>query len=157
MSKIVAGASYGWYDDYPTKESPIEHLPSGVGFGSTHISLYDADGEWLETVEHAMRFAGSFVDPCAPPPRPASYRRIWWPAIDLGDGLRKGNPGYAVLFHDRHGHRIGWLRLESADAAIVSGDFDLTGAVEEPSDFSQKPTAAETEGDGEQESWCRLQ
>lgn len=155
MSHIVAGASYAVYDRDPTITSHIGWTPGGIGGDSTYVSLYNAEGQLLVTVKHKMRFGKSFIDPSSPLPHVASYRRIWYPAIDLG-GLVYGCPGYAVMFHDKHGHRIGWQRLESDDAPIVSDEFDLTNALEETPDFSHKPTAAQCEP-GEAESSCSLQ
>jgi hypothetical protein len=71
-------------------------------------------------------------------PQPISFKRIWWPAIRLGFGMTKGSPGYAVYFHDKNGNRIGWKRMDSADEDSSNwSKWDLSKAVEEPSDFSQ--------------------
>lgn len=136
---IIVGASYAVYDRDPSKDSDLSHTPGGLCGGSTHASFYDADGTLLVTLEHHMQFASARLDRSAPVPRPASYRRIWWPGIDVGYGMVKGAPGYAVMMHDKHGHRIGWIRLEYGDEAITTTEFDLSHATEEPADFSRRP------------------
>ena len=136
---IIVGASYAVYDRDPSKGlGPRANTGWSLRW-STHASFYDADGTLLVTVEHHMQFASARLDRSAPVPRPASYRRIWWPGIDVGYGIVKGAPGYTVMMHDKHGHRIGWIRLEYGDEAIKTTEFDLSHATGEPADFSRRP------------------
>jgi hypothetical protein len=84
------------------------------------------------------------LDASAPNPQPVSYRRVLWPAFQLGFGMTKGTPGYAVYFHDKHGHRIGWMRMQSFnESPSLWFKYDLSNAAEEPSDFSLKVTDKE--------------
>ena len=137
---IIEGASYCVYEGGPTKDSSLTHT-SGIIGGSKVVTFYTFDGEPIKTIEHKFHFPliEAKLDPAAPKPKPVSFRKIWWPAFDVGFGLTKGTPGYAVLFHDKNGNRIGWERMKCVNTDIKTlTRFDLSEAYEEPADFSRK-------------------
>lgn len=149
---VIPGASYHIYEGAPMKDSPITRMPGGVSGGSKMVTFYNANGDDITTIEHNFMFPvmDDKLDQTAPKPKPVSYRRIWWPAFQIGFGMTKGQPGYAVLFHDKNDIRIGWIRISSPDDNISTCQkYDLTDAVEEPSDFSLKPM-------GQQSGYCTL-
>lgn len=147
-TNIIPRASYYVYEGSPTKDSPIIHTPGGVDGDSKKVTFYTSEGDPIITIEHNFKFSiiAAKLDKNAPKPKAASYKRIWWPAFDLGWGMTKGSPGYAVLFHDKNGNRFAWERMSSEDADIsMLTKVDLSSAVEEKSDFSRKRT--ETHGE----------
>lgn len=153
-NSVIPGASYYVYEGNPTKESSVAETPGGLRGGSKYVTFYTFDGNPIVTMEHnmAMQTVKAKLDPTAPIPKVASYRRVWWPAHHLGWGMRKGVPGYAIFFHDKNGNRIGWGRLAFPDQSLFppSTDFydlknpscifpyDISDSVEEPADFSEK-------------------
>ncbi len=142
-SDIIKDASYVVYDRGPSIDSDIQELPGFIC--GTYASFYNADGTFLKTVKHSGHSQRSRLDPCAPKPRPVSYRRIWWPGIDIGDGMVKGLPGYLVLIHDRNGHRIDCFRIEGIDQVITENkEYNLSNAFEEVADFSREPIHIDT-------------
>ena len=150
-ASVVSGASYYVYEGAPKKESYIACTSGGVSGDSKTVTFYTFDGNPLTTVEHNFRFplVTAKLDPSASKPKPVSYKRIWWPAFQLGLGLTKGSPGYAVLFHDKNDNRFAWERIPSADYDIRSTTkYDLSEAFEEPADFSLK--------DDKSGGWCQM-
>ncbi|CAH6419618.1 Hypothetical protein HVR_LOCUS688 [uncultured virus] len=148
---IIPGASYYVYEGATTKNSPIACTPGGMSEGSKTVTFYTADGDIITTIDHQQQFliVRAKLDLNAPKPKAASYKKIWWPAFELGWGMTKGVPGYAVLFHDKNGNRFAWERISSEDADISTlTEVDLSSAVEEEADYSRKRTQA-----GER-SWC---
>ena len=148
-NQIIPGASYLVYEGCPTQNSHLAHIPGGVPGSSKTVTFYTADGDPIETQEHEFRFPmmDAMLDPNAPKPKPTSFTRIWWPAFELGGGMTKGVPGYAILFHDKNGHRFDWVRIKLADDDL-SGitKVDLSSAIEEPADFSMKENKVERTG-----------
>jgi hypothetical protein len=143
-NSMIVGSSYCVYEGAPRIDSDIWNVPGGVSSDSKTVTFYTFDGNPIITVLHNMKhhIIENNLDKSAPKPKPSSYRRIWWPAFNMGFGIVKGAPGYAILFHDKNGNRIGWERMPSIDTNINEcvTKYDISEAREEPSDFTLKPT-----------------
>jgi hypothetical protein len=149
---VIPNASYFVSSSTPKIYSSIVCAPGSCGCrGRCRIQFYTPSGYALSESRLGISCssARSCIDPSTDKPKIASYRRIWWPAFRVGFGLTKGVPGYAVLFHDKHGNRIAWCRLNSADEPMhkwtPSPSVDFSSAIEELADFSAKrpPTRLE--------------
>jgi hypothetical protein len=137
---IVATSSYVVFDGQAKATDSISRTPDGCPGSSKYATFYTFDGQGLCTIPHNFLFPSILarLDLTAPKPQPSSFKRIWWPAIRLGFGMTKGSAGYAVYFHDKNGHRIGWTRMTTPDEDSSNwSKWDLSHAVEEPSDFSE--------------------
>ena len=138
-------ASYYWLNSWPTKESPIAAVPGGVCSKTKSASFYTFDGDLIATLPYGLASdmdLEGILDPKALRPQPASFRKVWCPAIPLGMLGTKGAPGYAVLLHDKNGNRFAWAR----DDTEVQAGFDMSKAQEEPAEFT-RAVAANRDGD----------
>jgi len=143
-NSYIKNAAYYIYDLGPKINSSICCTASGIPGGSKEVTFYTFDGDAITTIQHSMEFKEKEkLDQQANKIKPKSYRRIWWPAFNVGFGLTKGCPGYAILFHDKNGNRIGWARMDTENDDIEKfSKYDLSESIEEPSDFiKQKPIA----------------
>ncbi len=117
-------------------------------------TFYDADGNELCKIK---REEDNFfklkdnLDPDAPKPKPVSYAIRYWPAISIGFGMRKGAPGYFIVFADKHGNHIksyrynertkqitaSWtpLHLVNIDRLTELNDIDASECIEIGSDI----------------------
>lgn len=118
--EIIANASYYVDAGFPKINSCISRIPGGITQGSDLVTFYTFDGNPIKTIicDRIDIKPDNMLDPNAPKPKPVSYRKIWWPAYRFGYGLLKSQPGYAVLYHDKSGNRIGWNRIKSPDVNI---------------------------------------
>jgi hypothetical protein len=139
---VIKDASYYFLGSWPKNDDPVNHVPVGLAQETT-CAFYTAAGNLIKQIDYGYHPSydhlqpSAMLDPSAPKPKVASYRRVWWPAINIGIGT-KGTPGYAVLFHDVHGNRFAWERVASEDAVLCAETFNMSDAVEEASDFSLK-------------------
>ena len=141
---MITNSSYMVFDECPTKDSGVWQTGGGVSGKAKFVTFYTRDGSPLATIPNDFMFPRfqKMLDHDGGTPVIASYRRVYWPAIGLGFGLRKGVAGYAVYYHDKNGYRIACRRIEHPYASIPDHGLDLSQAVEEPSDFSRAPNSS---------------
>lgn len=146
FGEVIKDASYYVIDTNPKIDSPIYDIPGAISGNCKYITFYTFDGNPIITIPFEIKNMfdiQEMIDVSAPIPKPYSFRKIWWPAIQVGFGLTKGSPGYAVMFHDKNGNRIGWERIKDENVNIKENHlskFNLKDVIEEKSDFTLKET-----------------
>ncbi len=104
-------------------------ITGGVPASSKLVTFYTFDGQPLKTIEHKFRFPiiERKLDQMAPKPRPTECEVKYWPAIQLGFGMRKGEPGNFIIFYDKNGNIITRERFnENSNLQNFNNKLDLS-------------------------------
>lgn len=141
LPPTIEGASYVVYELQPIIDYPITSLSGELGGRGETVTYYTSEGKPIVTAHRGLDLMGVEVrlDSNAPKPKIASYRRVW---LNLG----KSCSGYVVYLHDKNGFLIDWKKMETECSNIhqlIDGEYDLSEAVEEEADFSERKIPSE--------------
>ncbi len=111
--KIIPGASYLVYED--------DDITDKVSCNSQLVHFYSADGEHLVQVQHDNKFTKMkhLLDPNAPLPQPVTCAIKFWPGYEVGANTPISEPGYFMVFYDKHSNRIKSYRYDTKARQII--------------------------------------
>lgn len=136
---------------YTVSQYHIENPGKNLGFGepggaSKYLVYCRADGQAIVAAPYSVGNTqhSRMLDVNAPKPMVFSYRKFYWPAINLGWGLTKGCPGYMVVNYDANNFQLGLNRItddnvEGNELVDFPSEYDYTHAIALEPDYTRLP------------------
>lgn len=113
-SHIIEGASY-YVHAQSTEFGQVFPETTFVTFYSpTGDVVKQLEGSYYEQFDQLNKMLDLKAQP-----QPTSCAIKYWPGIRMGFGLKKGTPGYVILFYDQHGNTIKLFRFNKQNNTII--------------------------------------